>query len=654
MGQSKIRARVCAAAGAAAFTIVFGLTACGGSVPPASGSGAASGPATADWTTLGTREIASVPSTPMTSNAGSPWVDYNPPALYPGVVTDSNEFITMPDGTLLAANVTRPADANGNPVTTPLPAILVQTGYNKDAGVVGGSGDAYIGEHGYVQVVVDVRGTGRSEGVWQSFGAIEQADYQSVMDWVVAQPWSNGQVGLTGASLLAITALLTAEEDHPGLKAVFAIVPMADAYRDITFQGGELNVGFIPLWLGLVTGLGLVDPTFGTDSGEAATALVDHIEGAVLDFQVPEVYDSVIGDPSTVYDGSFWQIRSPNDRATQIQVPTFVIGGLHCIFQRGEPLLYETLKRVTTSKLLIGPWNHIQASEGQGLPVDGVPIYDHIELMWFDQYIKGMSVGADQLPNVTQYVYGYDHFVSTTDWPHPLASAQRMYLHGDQSLSSTTPAAGEASNDVIQQPLDGLCSQSTAQWTAGLLSEVDLNPPCFTDDNTTEILEVKYNTPPMTQDLYVNGPIEADLWISSTNNDAPIVVRVDDVDTNGNAFALTTGIMQVSLAAVDTTRSRYLNGQMIQPWHPFTQASQVLPGAGNIVEVPLEIFPTSALIQQGHQLRISVGSSDFPHGLPPLPELANEIPGVMTIYSDAAHPSSVLLPVVPASVITGQ
>jgi predicted acyl esterase len=88
---------------------------------------------------------------------------------------------------------------------------------------------------------------------------------------------------------------------------------------------------------------------------------------------------------------------------------------------------------------------------------------------------------------------------------------------------------------------------------------------------------------------------------------------------------------------------------MIQPWHPFTEQSVLPVGSGNIVEVPVEIFPTSALIAKGHRLRVSVGSSDFPHGLPPLPDLVNELPGVLTIYSDATHPSGVVVPVVPAN-----
>ncbi|MGH8443612.1 MAG: CocE/NonD family hydrolase C-terminal non-catalytic domain-containing protein, partial [Solimonas sp.] len=74
-------------------------------------------------------------------------------------------------------------------------------------------------------------------------------------------------------------------------------------------------------------------------------------------------------------------------------------------------------------------------------------------------------------------------------------------------------------------------------------------------------------------------------------------------------------------------------------------------GSGNIVLVPVEIFATSAMIAKGHSLRVAVGASDLPQGVPPIPTLLQSLLGVLTIHSDAGHPSSVVLPVVPASAL---
>jgi putative CocE/NonD family hydrolase len=265
--------------------------------------------------------------------------------------------------------------------------------------------------------------------------------------------------------------------------------------------------------------------------------------------------------------------------------------------------------------------------------------------------VKGLDVGADKLPNVTQWVSGYEHYATATDWPHPQASAQRLYLRGDKSLSATAPAADEAANKALQLPIEGLCSISTAQWTAGLVGLIPL--PCFSNSNSTENWAVKYQTEPMAEDYYLNGPIEADIWISTTATDAGVSVRVDDVDENGVAKSLTNGLQTASLRAVDDSRSRKLDGQSIQPWHPYTQASVQPVGANTPVLVPVEIFATSALIAKGHRLRVAVSASNLPQGVPPLPTLLQSLAGVITIYGDAAKPSSVVIPVVPASALNG-
>jgi uncharacterized protein len=610
--------------------------------------------ASSPWTTLGTRQVTSTAERSNSINAAvaSTWTDYNPASLYPKTVQEAMQYITMPDGTKLATYVTLPADSSGKAVSGSFPTILIQTSYNGVSGefvpALGGA-DSYMVEHGYATVVVDVRGTGQSEGEWEAFGATEQADYGHVVDWVTQQAFCNGTIGVYGVSYLGITAIITAAQDHPAVKAAFPIVPIGDGYRDIVFTGGQINPTFIPFWLGLVSVLGLTDPTILTNPQVGITAVLEHILSAIATFQVPIILDAFLGESDTAYDNGFWATRSPLENDAKINVPTFIVGGLHDLFQRSEPISYEEIKPNAPAKLLIGPWTHLEAALGQGLPADGVPVLDHIELQWFDQYLKGMSVGADTLPNVTQYVSGYGHYVTASDWPNPQASAQRLYFHADKSLSTDTPAPTEGSNTMLQTPIEGLCSISSSQWTAGILGYIPL--PCFSDDNLTESWDVVYQTPVMSQDYYFNGPIEADVWMSTTDADSGLSVRVDDVDASGTAVALTNGIQTASLRMVDTTRSRTLNGQMIQPWHPYTPASVQAVGANNIVMVPVEIFQTSAMIAKGHRLRIAVGASDLPQGVPPIPTLLQSLAGLLTIYSDAAHPSSVVLPVVPVSAL---
>lgn len=572
------------------------------------------------------------------------WTRYERDFDYPGTTQITGQKITMRDGVKLSAIVTLPADGSGNAVQ-PVPVILTQTGYNKSIPVIPASNE-FLVRHGYAHVSVDVRGTGLSEGDWEAFGAEEQEDYREVMEWVATQPWSNGKVATWGASFMGITQLFTAAHQHPAHKAIFAIVPMADAYRDITFSGSQTNVGFIPLWMGLVTVLGVIP----AEPDPAAPQIVlQHLLSALTNFQVPTIANAVLGTANN-YDGEFWRTRSPIEVADRIRIPTFIVGGLNDIFQRGEPLLYEALSKHTTAKLLLGPWQHLGGSSGEGLPRDEVPDLNHIALMWFDRYLKDMQTGAERVPNVTQYLYGEERYITAMDWPHPAAHAERWYLRGDQALTREPPAAGEASTLAVQQPVNGICSTSTSQWMAGIVGLLPL--PCFTDNRLNELLlEKTFTTAPMEQDYYINGPIQADIYISSTMPDAGLLVRITDVAPDRSSREITNGILTASMRQVDESRSRFLDGQMIQPWHPFTAESVEPVGAGNIVKLPVEVFPTSLVIKQGHRLRVSVGASDFPHGLPPLVDLLDQVLGLLTIYSDAEHPSSIVVPAMPLSAI---
>lgn len=630
-------------------TLSLLLAACGESALPNSSAARPDQPTPSGWSTLGNRAVAATAKTGASANASpagiGTWQDYAPAERF-ATQNTSQQTIVMPDGIQLSAAVSLPADADGNSAQGRLPTLVTLTGYNKD--LPGNTPvSAFLGRHGYAEVLVDVRGTGSSEGDWDMFGPIEQADYRPILDWVAAQPFCDGNIGLYGESLLGITAALAASKQHPAVKTAFLKVPMADAYRDIVFAGGQTSLSFIPAWFLLVMGGSTLNPQTLTDPVTGLPRTVGQLQHALTRQEVPLLLKALIGDSDTVYDNDFWSSRSPIEHAAQIKVPTFILGGLQDIFQRGEPLLYEAIKQHSPAKLLIGPWTH--TTLGAGLPADGVPALERIALQWFDHYLRGMDSGADRLPNVTQYVHGLDHYLTSEDWPHPRASAKRLHLRGDQRLTEEEPAAEESSRTTIQYPLGGLCSASTVQWTAGLAGNLPL--PCFTDNRFAETLELHYQTAPMTEDVYINGPILANLWVSTTARDSGLSVRVDDVTEADDIKPLTSGLQMVSARAMDDTRSRRLNGELLQPWLSYTSASAASVEPGEIVPVSVEIFPTSALIRTGHRLRISIGSSDFPRGLPPAPQLLSSAAGALTVYSDAEHRSNLVLPVVPADAL---
>ena len=547
--------------------------------------------------------------------------------------------------------MTLPADEAGNAILKSYPVILIQTSYNTGAAgqlsdIAGGPNPEFF-KRGYATVVADVRGTGSSSGKWQAFDSIEQQDSYEIIDWASKQSWSNGKIGLYGVSYLGITSLLGASTQHPAIKAAFPMVPIGDGYRDILFNGGQLNTNFIPVWLGLVGILGALPvDALQDDPVQGLTLALEKIRNTLFEFQLPLTLDALKGTENS-FDNDFWGERSPLEYAPKIKVPTLVVGGTRDLFQRSEPLWLESLKDHTTAKIIIGPWNHLQAAMGTTDGDSSLPPLTNIALQWFDQYVKGMDTQADKMPNVTQWVYGKEKYITTTDWPHTAMQPERLYLNslGKLTAAKSTFTVGE--NFILEAPTFGLCSNTVETVTIGVAALLPL--PCLQNNNMSNVPAAVFNSETMPSDYYLNGPMQADLWVSSSSKDMGLVVRLADVDPKtGNAKNLSTGILTASLRKVDEKRSRYVNGVMIQPWQTFKYSDMQPLEKNKPVLMQIEISPTAAVIPKGHHLQVSVVASDIWKGVAPITtSLSSSLNGSISIYSNSQYPSSIVLPKVP-------
>lgn len=565
------------------------------------------------------------------------WRSYDRPARY-GVVSQKSVPITMPDGTVLRANVYRP-DHRGR-----FPVLLFQDPYGANGPTKndGGASDPFLVQRGYVQVVVDVRGTGQSQGSWEAFSPQEQRDGYDLVQWAAKQPWSDGRVGGAGCSYLAIDQLFTAALRPPHLKAIFPCAPMGDSYRDMVMTGGSVDTSFIPAWVAQIA-LGMIQPP-ATDP-MSLVDLVTKLAGWT-NTSTQVTVDPLSGS-QLAYDGPFWRSKSPLELADRIHVPTFIVGGLHDIFQRGEPLLYEKIKHHAFARLLIGPWMHL--TYFNGLPADGVPDEHHLELMFYDHFLKGRRTPITAIPAVTQYQWGSGRYRASQDWPNPRLQVRRLYLRGGGRLERAAPPQAEASQGFEQNPATGICTLSSSQWTAGAAGYL----PCESNPQPDQKLgEAVYETARLSHSMTINGPILADIWLTTTAHEAPITVRVSDLAPDGSLNELSDGWLSAGFRALDPSRSRYVKGQLLQPWHPFTSEASVTPGAP--YQLAVEVFPTDARLAAGHRLRITISSGDFPHQIAPLPMLANSLAGRTTILTDPQHRSYLALPVAGARCALGR
>ncbi|MFC7497080.1 MULTISPECIES: CocE/NonD family hydrolase [unclassified Nocardioides] len=577
------------------------------------------------------------------------------PETYPGVVTRRDVAVPMSDGTVLRGDLTLPADADGDVVEKRFPVIVTITAYNKMAngfagGLMGGSGH-YLVQRGYAQLTVDARGTGSSEGQWAAFSRRENADAGEIVEWAHSRqrPWSNGRVGMSGPSYLGISQIFAAGSRPAGLKAIFPQVPGYDVYRDVVASGGAVDVGFIPLWLGLVTTTGIIPPAVtATEPQSGFGALVDHLTAAGT-FTLPLMLEAILGGDAA-FDGEFYDDRSPARVIDRVQVPTFLVGGEFDIFQRGTPLLFENLRRRgVPTKLVIGPWDHLEGSSAADIDQAGYGTLEELQLRWFDRYVRGVedpTLDRD-IPPLTYYEQGSGRWTTGRQWMGR-QHAETFRLTGSAAagggigkITQSAVVAGRAY--VPPVPVSGLCSRSTNQWTAGLPQTVLADLPCWSDNAPNDKTGVVFQSDPLTKPLRLRGPINARLYTSSASGDGMLSVSVSDVAPDGTVTRLTGGWQVVSHRALDEGRTRYLDGQVIQPFHPFTREAKKPLASGEIAPVDVEVFPTAARLAKGHRLRIAVQAFDVPHLLPTVPDLPAHLAG-LTIHNSEQYPSMLTIP----------
>ncbi len=582
------------------------------------------------------------------------------PEQYPNTVVETDVAIPMSDGVILRGDVVRPADASGKAITKRLPVIVTITAYNKtalgSAGGLGGTPADYLVKRGYVQLTVDARGTGSSEGIWRAFDARENKDGGEIMTWAHSskRPWSNGITGMSGPSYMGISQLWAAAANPPGLKAIFPQVPGADVYRDVVASGGQLDVGFIPLWLGLVTATGLIPPAVAaTDPQSAMTELLNHLTGAAT-FTAPLLVQA-LGGGEPVYDGAFYKERSVINVIDKVNVPAFFVSGEYDLFQRGTPLLFENLnKRKIPTKLVIGPWDHLQASGGAGFEKAGYGSLAQAQLRWFDRYLKGKEDTTlhSDIANLTYYEQGTGKWAKDSKWIGSSLEGAKLKVSGSSKTGGapggiTSGARVDGTSDIYPIPVQGLCTRSANQWTAGIPNMLLASLPCFTDNQYNDKLGAVFSTKPLAKSVTLQGPINARLYTSSIGGDGMLSVAIEDEAPDGTVSRLSGGWQVISHRALDTTKSRYLDNVLIQPFHPFTKAAQKKLASGEVAPIDVEIFPTRAKILPGHKLRISVQAFDVPHLLPSLPDLLGVLT-VLTVHSSAKYPSTINFPSVGA------
>lgn len=577
------------------------------------------------------------------------------------IIIEKNVPAIMRDGVTLRADIYRPKSEGMFPV------LLERTPYNKNFLPLSTltMDPIAAAEAGYVVVIQDVRGRFQSEGAPFYMYKNEFNDGYDSVEWAATLPYSDGNVGMFGASYMGATQWQAAVMEPPHLKAIFPVTWATDAYL---FRGGAFELGLANYWT--INSIG-PDAVLKGKAGESDVMQdfmglvkeIDNMDEAYGHLPIKDApwlqlgnhfakfYEEIIDHD--LYD-EFHQNISVKVKGDNINIPAFCIAGWYDLLLGQDLDHYKNLIEKGKSqevknniKLMIGPWAHASFANvvgdlNFGLATSGLLLelkqdLTKLHLQWFDYWLKGIDNGIHDEAPVKLFVMGENKWREEQEWPPARTQYIPYYLHsngnantrfGDGTLSIKPPAYEEP-DQYIYNPIDPVPTNGgnilmTSDYVKGPLDQSQI-------EERKDILV--YSTEKLDRDIEVTGHVRVKLYASSSAPDTDFVARLIDVHPDGRAYNIADGII----------RARFRNED--------EEPSFIKPG--EVYEYNIDLLATSNLFKKGHKIRIEVTSSNFPrYDLNPnTGKLSKEsdklVTATQTIFHNEKYPSQIILPIIP-------
>jgi len=554
------------------------------------------------------------------------------------------------DGVTLRGDIYRPNSPDKFPV------ILMRTPYDKSVGWAVAPAPRIVAR-GYVLIIQDVRGRYRSEGEWYPFRH-EQADGYDSVEWAASLPYSNGKVGMMGASYVGATQMLAAISTPPHLAGIAPNVTASNYHDGWTYQSGAFEQWFDQNWttqLARNTLDRLIDENTDARVGAPTLPLVNYPvfnfgqlpAEAQLTAAIAPYYKDWLAHPD--YD-DYWKLWSIEENFAKIAVPALQVGGWYDIFSIGTLRNYIGVKAHGATEAARNQQHllmQIGGHAGFGRRIGDVDFgphalenpYTDVILDWYDYLFKGAHNQFSTDKPVKIFVMGANEYRQEDDWPPPQVHYVNYFLHsggkanslrGDGFLSTAAPKS-EAPDSYIYDP-------GNAVPTIGgpLCCAQELMEPGPRDQRSVENRDdvLIYSMGPLGEDVEVTGPIKMTLFVKSSAVDTDFTGKLVDVAPDGFAEDVAEGIL----------RLRYRD----------SQEHALLMNPGETYRISVDLWSTSNVFLRGHTLRLEVASSNFPRfdrNLNTGEEIKSArrfVSAKNTILHDAAHPSALVLPIMPA------
>ena len=551
--------------------------------------------------------------------------------------------IPMRDGVYLNGTVFKPAGQK-----VPLPVIFTLTPYISDSYQNRAS---YFSQHGYVFVLVDVRGRGNSEGVFDPF-AQEPRDGRDIVEFLAQQPWCNGKVTMWGGSYAGYDQWATLKELPPHLTT---IVPAAAAHAGVDFPFFKgIWISYDIQWLTFTSGKTSNANLFGDSS-----FWIQKFREMYLGQHPFNTLDQIVGNMTTVFQkwlqhptyDSFWQEMAPTpEQYAKMNVPILTITGDYDGDQPGamsyyrEHMKYGNAEAKAKHYLIIGPWDHAGTrtpkKEVGGLTFGDASLLDMNDLhrQWYDWTLKNGYKPELLKKRVAYYVVGpgAENWKYADDLDGIATEHRKLYLVSQGGTASDVFHSGQLAEQPLTTAPDKFVHDPADLRPAELEKEDTAKP--YTDERYALNLfgnGVVYHSAPFPVATEISGNVSFRVWMSMDVPDTDFTVTLYEILPDGTGVQLTS----------DALRARYRES--------LQEAKLVAPG--QIVQYDFKGFTWfSRRVSQGSRLRLvlsCVNSIYFEKNYNSGGNVESESGkdarvAHVSLYHDAEHPSVLEIPIV--------
>jgi putative CocE/NonD family hydrolase len=482
--------------------------------------------------------------------------------------------IPMRDGALLAADVhLPPADQ------LPAPAIVIGTPYDKASPF--DNGKVYR-DAGYVAVVYDCRGRGKSEGEWHPY-VHDSSDGHDVVEWAAGQDWCDGKVGVNGISYLGWVVWATMAARPPHLRAAVSTAAAGRWQQEIPLTYGCMQLYFARWFAGVRRRI--------ADRNHDFNPLIDVLPfaaiGEKLEITGPGWWDMLEKD--TLDD--FWRgLRW--DGEYDFDVPTLHVSGWHDkeniqgAFHHYEQMV-ATSPAAADQFLLVGPWSHLGSRfpddhyYGVEYPDAGVNM-DAIHLRFFDHYLKGEENGVDAEPRVNLYDPGAGRWRQPSRWQAD-SGPKQLFLAAGGSLVEAVGEDGEDAYRYDPMKPNGIPFD---------VNQLIWEPPLDLAGLEAQEGIASWTGEPLAEEVAAHGWGQLELHVASDREDTEFHVKLADVGPDGRALQVAWGCLRASHG------DDLANPKALEP--------------GEVRRYGIELTPAFHTFKPGHRIRVIVAGSEFP------------------------------------------